>query len=107
MAEMSDALVQELLSGRFIGCLGTHNDDNSMQLTAVWYLFDGTSIYVATSSQTRKARNVTARPTASFMVDSRDPVASRGICCSGKVELLAGGASREMNRRIHERYLSE
>ena len=107
MASLSDALVQELLCGRYIGSLGTQNGDGTIHLTSVWYLFGDGCLFVATSSRTRKLRNVQARPTASLMVDSRDPLASRGVTCAGPVEILAGSAAQQMNLRIHRRYMSE
>ena len=41
------------------------------------------------------------------MVDSRDPWASRGVSCAGRVEILTGDRAREWNERIHRRYMSE
>jgi PPOX class probable F420-dependent enzyme len=101
-----DPKLQELLHGRYIATLGTENPDGSIHLTAVWYLFESGSLFVATSSKTQKARNVTARPKASLMVDSRKPGTERGVTASGKVEVISGEQSREINRRIHSRYLS-
>lgn len=107
MAALSDPLVQELLHGRYIATLGTTNSEGSIHLTAVWYCFDGEHLYVATSSRSRKGRNVKERPQASLMIDARDPFASRGVTCLGAAEILAGAQSRELNSRIHRRYLSE
>lgn len=107
MASLSDPLVQALLHGRYIASLGTHNPDGSIHLTAVWFVFDGAHLYVATSSRSRKGRNLQARPEASLMVDARDPVASRGVSCAGTVQILTDELSREWNGRIHRRYLSE
>jgi nitroimidazol reductase NimA-like FMN-containing flavoprotein (pyridoxamine 5'-phosphate oxidase superfamily) len=70
---------QEFLNGRFIASLGTQNEDASVHLTAVWYLFEGGCLYVATSSRSRKARNVLSRPKASLMVDTRTPASERGL----------------------------
>jgi PPOX class probable F420-dependent enzyme len=97
---------QELLQGRHIATLGTANEDGSIHLTAVWYLFESGSLFVATSSRSRKARNVAARPKASLMVDVRRPGSERGVAATGKVELISGGASQEINRHIHSRYMS-
>ena len=97
---------QELISGRYIATFGTENSDGSIHLTAVWYLFDAGSLYVATSSRTQKARNVAARPRASLMVDVRRPGAERGVTAAGSVEVISGDQSQEINRRIHSRYLS-
>ena len=101
-----DPSFQELVRGRYIATLGTVNADGTIHLTAVWYLFDSGSLYVATSSRTQKARNVAARPTASLMVDARKPGAERGVTAAGKVEVISGHQSQEINQRIHSRYLS-
>jgi len=101
-----DPALQELIRGRHIATFGTENGDGSIHLTAVWYLFESGSLYVATSSKSRKARNVAARPKASLMVDVRRPGAERGVTAAGRAEVITGDQSQEMNRRIHSRYMS-
>jgi PPOX class probable F420-dependent enzyme len=101
-----DPALQKFLQGRHIATLGTENSDGSIHLTAVWYLFESGALYVATSSKTQKARNVAARPKASLMVDARKPGTERGVTAAGRVELISGDQSKEINRRIHSRYLS-
>ena len=101
-----DPTFQELLRGRYIAALGTENADGTMHLTAVWYLFEDGCLFIATSSKTRKARNVVARPKASLMVDARKPGTERGVTAAGRVELISGRESQEINRRLHSRYLS-
>jgi len=101
-----DPSFQGLLSGRYIATLGTENTDGSIHLTAVWYLFEDGSLFFATSSKSRKARNIAARPKASLMIDARRPGTERGVNAAGRAELISGSQSREMNRRIHSRYLS-
>ena len=101
-----DPALQELLRGRYIATFGTENSDGSIHLTAVWYLFESGSLYVATSSKSRKARNVAARPRASLMVDVRRPGAERGVTAAGRVDMITGDQSQEINRRIHCRYMS-
>ncbi len=101
-----DPTLQQLLQGRYIATLATENPDSTIHLTAVWYLFEAGHLFVATSSKSRKARNVAARPKASLMVDVRQPRAERGVTAAGKVELISGDQSQELNRRIHGRYMS-
>ena len=101
-----DPSLQELLRGRHIATLGTENADGTIHLTAVWYLFESGCLFVATSSKSRKARNVAARSKASLMVDLRRPGAERGVTATGTVELTTGEQSQEINRRVHARYLS-
>ena len=105
-AQTLDPAFQQMLQRRFIATLGTTNADGSIHLTAVWYLFEDGRLYVATSSKSRKARNVVAQPRASLMVDVRKSGAERGVTAAGSAELITGNPSREINRRIHARYLS-
>ena len=107
MALLSDPLVQELLSGRYVASLATENPDESIHIVAVWYWFDGRNAYVATSRRSRKVRNLDSNPKVSLMIDSRDPAASRGISIAGTAQLLADQQSREWNAKIHRKYLSE
>jgi PPOX class probable F420-dependent enzyme len=101
-----DPALQEFLRGRHIATLGTENADGTIHLTAVWYLFEHGSLFIATSSKSKKVRNVEARPKASLMVDARKPGTERGVTATGRAEVISGDQSREINRRIHSRYLS-
>jgi nitroimidazol reductase NimA-like FMN-containing flavoprotein (pyridoxamine 5'-phosphate oxidase superfamily) len=96
----------QLLSGRHIASLGTVNPDDSVHLTAVWYVFQDDSLFIATFSRSRKARNVQERKKASLMVDIRKPGFERGVVAAGSAELITGDRSREFNQLIHQRYMS-
>lgn len=106
MASLNDAGVKELLNGRFIGTLGTHAPDGSVHMVSVWYWFDGKDIFVATSSRSRKARNLNGNAKGSLMIDSRDVAASRGVTVMGTVEMIRGEESRKKNLEVHRKYLS-
>jgi len=106
MASLADPLVQELLKGRFIASLATENPNGQIHMVAVWYWFDGTHIFVATSSRSRKARNLQSTSKVALMIDSRDPAASFGATLSGTARILSGGESQNKNMEIHRRYLS-
>jgi general stress protein 26 len=107
MALISDALVQQLLDGRYVASIATQNADGSKHMVAVWYWFDGSRIYVATSSRSRKARNLQSNARVSLMIDARDPAASFGVCIVGAAQILTGEPSREWNALVHRKYLSE
>lgn len=107
MASLADVLVRQLLDGRHIASLATQNQDGSIHMVAVWYWFNGTHVYVATSSRSRKARNLQSNPKVSLMIDARDPTASYGITLAGTAQILTGGGSRKNNQEIHRKYLSE
>jgi PPOX class probable F420-dependent enzyme len=101
-----DASLQEFLSGRHIATIATENEDGTIHMTAVWYVFEDGNFYVATSSKTRKAKNLAARSKASLMIDSRKPGKERGVTAVGQSQLVSGKQSQEINRRIHSRYMS-
>lgn len=107
MASLGDVLVRQLLDGRHIASLATKSPDGSIHMVAVWYWFDGTYVYVATSSRSRKARNLQSNLKLSLMIDARDPAASYGVTIAGTAEILSGDVSRKRNMEIHRKYLSE
>ena len=107
MASLTDALVRQFLDGRYIASFATQNPNGSTHMVAVWYRFEGGHVFVATSSRSRKARNLTSNPEASLMIDSRDPAASCGITIAGSAQILTGDLSRKRNAEIHSKYLSE
>jgi PPOX class probable F420-dependent enzyme len=106
MASASDAMVQELLNGRYIATLATENPDGSIHMVAVWYLFEDGCLYVSTASDSKKARNVAERSKASLMIDARDPQASRGVTAMGTAELLRGEEAARCTEKVNRRYLS-
>jgi len=107
MASLSDANVQQLLNGRYIAAIATENPNDSIHMVAVWYWFDGTMVYVATSSRSRKGRNLQSNSKVSLMIDSRDPAASFGIAITGTAQVLSGELSQKRNTQVHRKYLSE
>jgi len=107
MASLSDAHVKQLLEGRYIASFATHNPDGSVHIVSVWFWFDGTDFFVATSSRSRKARNLEANPKVSLMIDARDPAASHGVTVTGSGRVLTGDAAQKCNAEIHRKYLSE
>ena len=107
MASLADVLVRQLLDGRRVASLATENPDGTIHIVAVWYWFDGTDVFVATSSRSRKARNLQSNPKVSLMIDARDPAASYGVTIAGIAQILTGDVSTKRNKEIHRKYLSE
>jgi nitroimidazol reductase NimA-like FMN-containing flavoprotein (pyridoxamine 5'-phosphate oxidase superfamily) len=107
MDSLSDARVKHLLKSRYIASFATHNPNGSIHMVAVWFWFDGNDIYVATSSRSRKARNLQVNREVSLMIDSRDPASSYGVTVTGSAQILSGESSHKCNTEIHRKYLSE
>jgi PPOX class probable F420-dependent enzyme len=106
MASLADPLVRQLLDGRYVASLATESPDGSIHMVAVWHWFDGSHVFVATSSRSRKARNLQSHSKVSLMVDSRDPAASFGVNLAGTAKILTGDSSRKRNAEIHRKYMS-
>lgn len=105
MAKLSDSM-RDFLNRRHYATLATFNDDGSIHLTPVWYLFEQERFFVATASD-RKYKNIVARPQASLVVDSRRLGAERWVSASGAVEIIRGEPSKKIAARIHLRYLTK
>lgn len=107
MASLSDALVKQLLGGRYVASIASTSPSGAIHMVAVWYLFDGANIFVATSSRSRKARNLQSGSKVSLMIDSRDPAASFGATIAGTAQVLTGPLSQQKNAAVHHKYLSQ
>ena len=68
--------VQELLALRLVATLGTTNDDGSILLTPIWYLYEADRLYLPTGSRSRKARNLLARPAVTIAAPRSTPPTS-------------------------------
>ncbi len=106
MKELSD-WARSLLEGRNYAVLGTQDEDGSIHLTPVWFVFRGDHVFVGASSASRKVRNIVARPTASLIVDVRKPGSERWVSVSGPTEILRGDESKQINADIQKRYLTD
>lgn len=104
---MENASIEEVLQLRHIASLGTFDEDGSLHLVAMWYIYQDGEFFIPTSSSSRKARNIAMQPKASIMVDVRGKVFVKGISVSGKASIITGEEAGEINRKIHRRYMSE
>src|SRR3954452_11533832 len=86
--------------------LATVEPDGAPHVVPVWFVFRDDYLFVATNSGTRKFKNVAARPTASLVVDIRDPGKERWVSGTGPVAILRGDDAGSIVTAIHERYLT-
>jgi len=99
--------IADVLGQRTVAALGTLNVDGSIHLTYVIFLVADGRLYLETSSVTRKARNATARPQASFLVHGTAS-SGRSVMVSGEgaARVIEGDEAAAINRRIRAKYLS-
>jgi PPOX class probable F420-dependent enzyme len=103
--ELTDEL-RFFLGERRYAVLATHDPDGGIHLTPIWFLFEGDRFYFASSSGSRKVKNVERSISASVVVDAREPGRERWVSASGPVEILREGEAQSINARIRRRYLA-
>ena len=102
--ELTDGM-REFLGQQIYATLATQDADGSMHVVPLIYRFDGQLILMATSSTTRKARNIVARPTVTVTVDDRQN--PRWVSAKGTAELVHGQQARDLNQSLYRLWMTE
>jgi PPOX class probable F420-dependent enzyme len=105
LGHLTDQL-RSFLDGRRYAVLATHDLDGGIHLTPIWFLFEEDRFYFASSSGSRKAKNVERNVSASVVVDAREPGRERWVSASGAVEILRDAEAQSINARVRLRYLA-
>jgi len=105
IGELTDSL-RSFLGGRRYAVLATHDPHGGVHLTPIWFLFEDDRFYFASSSGSRKVKNVEQNLSASVVVDAREPGRERWVSASGLFEVLRDGEAQSINARIRRRYLA-
>src|SRR3954471_4290614 len=105
MGKLTDEL-RSFLGERRYAVLATHDRHGGIHLTPIWFLFEDDCFYFASSSRSRKVKNVEANSSASVVVDARDPGRDQWVSASGPIEILRDGEAQSINARIRRRYLA-
>jgi PPOX class probable F420-dependent enzyme len=105
LGELTDDM-RSFLAERRYAVLATHDPGGGIHLTPIWFLFADDRFHFASSSGSRKVRNVERRSSASVVVDAREPGRERWVSASGPVEVLREAEAQSINARIRRRYVS-
>jgi PPOX class probable F420-dependent enzyme len=105
VTDLTDEL-REFLSERRYAVLATHDPGGGIHLTPIWFLFEDDRFLFESFSGSRKVANLRRDPSASVVVDAREPGRERWVSASGAVELISGDDAQATNRRIRQRYLT-
>ncbi len=96
-----------LLDERRIATLTTYGADDMPHVTAVWFLWENESIYIATSTQTSKGRNVMRDPRIAVCIESREPGRESGMTAIGRAETIMGAEAVALAERVNGKYLTQ
>ena len=91
-AVLADALVRELLEARLVAVLATFDREWAIHAVPMWYAAGEDAIVLATSSRSRKVRNLERDPRATLVLhDSRPGFEVCGASIAGTVEIVRHG----------------
>jgi hypothetical protein len=105
-AHPTQAEIDDVLAQRLTAALGTLNDDGSIHLTYLLFLYEEGRFLFETSSGTRKARNLAARGTASVIVQGRAATGrSLMVEAEGDARLILVPEAHDANHRLRAKYI--
>jgi PPOX class probable F420-dependent enzyme len=106
-AVLESPLVRALLTERLVAVLGTVDPDGAPHVVPVWFAARSGQIVLATSSRSRKIRNLERDPRATLCVhDSRPGVEVCGASFRGRAEVVRGDAANALVELVHDRYVT-
>jgi len=89
MSDLNDTLRAFLAETRY-ATLATHDPDGTIHLTPVWFLFNDGLFYFEAFSGSRKVKNLQENPSASVVVDRRQPGRESWVSAAGTADILTG-----------------
>jgi PPOX class probable F420-dependent enzyme len=105
VGELTDGW-RAFLAERRYAVLATHDPSGDIRLTPIWFLFESDRFHFASSSRSRKVKNIERSGFASVVVDSREPGRERWISGSGPVDIVRDAMAAAFNARVRRRYLA-
>jgi nitroimidazol reductase NimA-like FMN-containing flavoprotein (pyridoxamine 5'-phosphate oxidase superfamily) len=109
---MSKEEIEKFLSVPRIARMATINNGKP-HVVPVWYYYDGTSINVTVTKDTRKAKNLKKNPNASIAIDVIEGEPEDISFLNGKAVIIEGVAEMRDDidgsfaRRMYERYVGK
>ncbi|HEX6723992.1 MAG TPA: pyridoxamine 5'-phosphate oxidase family protein [Gaiella sp.] len=106
-AVLASPLVRELLDERLVAVLATLEPEGVPHVVPVWFAARSGEIVLATSSRSRKVRNLERDARATLCVhDSRPGAEVCGASLRGRVAIVRGSAAVALVELVHHRYVT-
>jgi len=104
---MTREAIQSCLSRRLIAKLATQGRDGFPHIVPVWFLWNNGRIFVATSRNSLKVRNIQRNDRVAVLLDSAVRSKVWGVLIRGRAQLLYRERASKLNRLIHAKYLGK
>lgn len=103
--EMSQSQIEQFLQAPRFAVVGTSRANGAPQLTPVWYLYENGRIYMSTSVNTAKYKNMSRDPRICICIAGQHPDA-RAVMIYGTAELISArdAWSDDIDWRLTRRY---
>jgi PPOX class probable F420-dependent enzyme len=98
-----DAKVQEFLKGKYFGKIATVRKSGSPHVTPIWYMLEGDTIIINTTTDRVKYRNIKRDPRVCLLVDDGYPY----VKIEGKARIADERDPRKDIEALAIRYLGE
>ncbi len=103
------ALIEAVLAEPVLARLATTNPKTmEPHVVPVWFMWDGTSVWISSFKTTRKIRELTRNPQGAVLIESKQEGSKlTAVLLEGSVELVAQPRElvNELASRIYRRYL--
>ena len=103
--EMSKEAIEAFLREKRVGVLGINRRDGSPQLVPIWYIYDGTAIWISSEKGQPKVRNIARDPRVTLCVDDKN-FPYKQVVVYGTATLTEEGI-QERRPSIARHYLGE
>ena len=108
-APEKQAQIETLLSGEpVLARLATVNPRTLQpHVTPVWFLWDGTSLWISVFISTRKAKDVAKNPKVAVLIEPKQPLDLQAVLLEGPCEFIEQPRDlvAAMSLKIYERYV--
>jgi PPOX class probable F420-dependent enzyme len=104
---MREECWQKLLREERVARLATHGDQGRIHLVPVCYAYDGKDIFIGTSLDSKKVKNVRRNSSVAFVVDFyvEDWSKLKGVMIQGRAEVIERGKEfEEAKKLLYEKY---
>ena len=101
-------IIEELLAQPVLARLATANIKTGQpHVVPVWFMWDGTYIWISAFSSTRKVRDLVNNPRASVLIEPKETDKLQGVLFEGPVELISQPPElvSSLSVHIYVRYL--
>lgn len=98
---------QKLLKEGRVARLATHSEESRIHLVPVCYTYDGKDIFIGTSLDSKKVKNLKKNSNASLLIDLyvEDWSRLKGVMIQGKAVVIEGGKEFEKAKKLlYEKY---